>query len=101
MDELAIEAQQKMGKSIEALGSSYKTLRTGRASATLLDKVEADYYGDKLPINQIASISVPEPRQLLVKPYSGEDLKTVVAAINASDLGLNPIVDGNQIRIVI
>lgn len=100
--EIVLEiAKEKMEKSIESLKGNYSTIRTGRASASLLDRVEADYYGSPTPINQIASISIPEPRQLLVKPYDRNDVKSIVAAINASDLGINPIVDGQSIRLIL
>lgn len=101
MDIVLEIAKEKMEKSVEALKTNYSTIRTGRASASLLDRIEADYYGSPTPINQIASITIPEPRQLLVKPYDKNDIKAIVAAINASDLGLNPIVDGQSIRLIL
>ncbi|MFA5481486.1 MAG: ribosome recycling factor [Bacilli bacterium] len=101
MDELALETQEKMEKTIQVFKANLNTLRTGRANAALLDRIEADYYGDKMLIAQICAISIPEPRQLLVKPYDKSDLKSVASAISASDLGINPIVDGDQIRLII
>ena len=101
MDEIALEAQGKMNKSIEILHSTLATLRTGKASPALLNNLEIDYYGSMTPVNQISSISVPEPRQLLIKPYDRNDVKAIVSAINASDLGLNPINEGTQIRLMI
>ena len=101
MDIVLEIAKEKMEKSVESLKANYSTIRTGRASASLLDRIEADYYGSPTPVNQIASITIPEPRQLLVKPYDKDDLKAIVAAINASDLGLNPIVDGQSIRLIL
>lgn len=101
MDELAIEAQTKMDKSVDSLKSALSTLRTGRASAAMLEGVLVDYYGSMTPINQISSISIPEPRQLLIKPYDKNDVKSIVAAISASDLGLNPINEGNVVRLII
>jgi len=101
MDIVLEIAKEKMEKSVESLKSNYATIRTGRASASLLDRVEANYYGSPTPVNQIASITIPEPRQLLVKPYDKDDLKAIVAAINASDLGINPIVDGVSIRLIL
>lgn len=101
MDELALLAKERMQKSIVNLKEQYNTLRTGRANAALLDRIEADYYGDKLPIKDICAISVPEPRQLIVKPYDKGDVKAVYTAIVASDLGLNPTNEGDQIRILI
>lgn len=100
--EIVLEkAKEKMEKTIESLNSTYVTVRTGRASASLLDRVEADYYGSPTPVNQIASISIPEPKQILIKPYDRNDVKAIVAAINASDLGINPVVDGNCIRLTL
>lgn len=101
MDIVLEIAKEKMEKSVESLKSNYATIRTGRASASLLDRVEANYYGSPTPVNQIASITIPEPRQLLVKPYDKDDVKAIVAAINASDLGINPIVDGVSIRLIL
>ena len=101
MDEIVLEAQGKMNKSIEILHSTLATLRTGKASPALLNNLEIDYYGSMTPVNQISSISVPEPRQLLIKPYDRNDVKAIVSAINASDLGLNPINEGTQIRLMI
>ena len=101
MDAYALEAQEKMNKSIDSYRSTLSTLRTGRASPAMLNGIEVDYYGSPTPLNQISSISVPEPRQLLIKPYDKNDVKNVVAAINASDLGLNPINEGVCVRLII
>ena len=101
MDMYALEAQEKMNKTIESYRSTLATLRTGRASPAMLNGIEVDYYGSPTPLNQISSITVPEPRQLLIKPYDKNDVKNVVSAINASDLGLNPINEGTQIRLMI
>lgn len=101
MDELAIEAKSRMEKSLVALHNTFSTLRTGRANASLLDRIEVDYYGDKLPINQLAAISVPESRQLLIKPFSRDDIKAIITALGASDLGINPVNDGGSIRLVL
>lgn len=101
MDELTIQVKEKMDKTIDSLRGNFLTLRTGRANPNMLNNVQADYYGDKMPINQIAAITSPEPRQILVKPYDKNDLKAIVAAISTADLGLNPTVDGDQIRIII
>lgn len=100
MDELIFECQMRMEKTIENLKNQLVTLRTGRASAAVLNHIEIDYYGSMMPINQIASISSPEPRQLLIKPYDKGDLKAIITAINASDLGINPINDGTSIRLI-
>ena len=99
MDDIALEAQGKMNKSIEMLSQSLATLRTGRASAAMLSGINVDYYGSPTPLNQISSITVPEPRQLLIKPYDKNDVKAIVAAINASDIGINPINEGQLVRL--
>lgn len=95
------ELQEKMEKSVESLKANLNTLRTGRANAALLDNLYCDYYGEKMLVNQIATVKVPEPRQLLIMPYDAGDIKSIVAAINASEIGINPIVDGKQIRLII
>ena len=99
MDEIALDAQGKMNKTIDVLVQSLATLRTGRASAAMLNGINVDYYGSPTPLNQISSITVPEPRQLLIKPYDKNDIKNIIAAINASDLGLNPINEGQLVRL--
>ena len=101
MDEIVLEAQGKMNKSIEILRGTLATLRTGKASPALLNNLEIDYYGSPTPVNQISSISVPEPRQLLIKPYDRNDVKAIITALNVSDIGINPINEGTQIRLMI
>ena len=101
MDEIALDAQGRMNKSIDSLRQTLATLRTGRASPAILAGIEIDYDGSMTPINQISSITVPEPRQLLVKPYDKNDVKAIVSAINAANIGLNPINEGLVIRLII
>jgi len=101
MDAYAIDAQERMNKTIESLKGSLATLRTGRASAAMLNNIEVDYYGCPTPINQMASISIPEPRQILIKPYDKNDIKNIISAINASDIGINPINEGTQVRLLV
>ncbi|MDY0345605.1 MAG: ribosome recycling factor [Bacilli bacterium] len=101
MDELALEALDRMEKTIQVFKANLNTLRTGRANAALLDRIEVEYYGDKILVAQIASISIPEPRQLLIKPYDRGDIRSIVSAISTSDLSINPIVDADQIRLII
>ena len=101
MDEFVLDAQQKMNKTIEALRQNLSTLRTGRASPAILAGVQIDYYGSMTPISQVSSITVPEPRQLLIKPYDKNDIKAIVSAINAANLGLNPINEGTVVRLLI
>ena len=99
MDELVLLAREQMEKSVESLKGSLATVRTGRASAALLDGVMVDYYGEPTPLNQIASVTIPEARQLVIKPYDRNDIKNIIAAINASNLGLTPINDGALVRL--
>ena len=101
MDAYALEAKEKMDKTIDNFRANLATLRTGRASAGMLNGIEIDYYGSPTPINQIASITIPEPRQLLIKPYDKNDVKKIVAAIAASNLGINPINEGTMVRLII
>lgn len=101
MDEITLDAKERMDKTIEVLQSSLATLRTGRASPAMLNHIMIDYYGSMTPINQVSSISSPEPRQLLIKPYDRNDVKAIVNAISMSELGLNPVNEGAQIRLII
>lgn len=101
MDEITLDCQHKMNKTIDALRATLVTLRTGKANPQMLNGLMIDYYGSPTPVNQVSSISVPEPRQLVIKPYDKNDLKAIVAAIHASDLGLNPINEGTQVRLII
>lgn len=101
MDELIMMADEQMKKSADSLKNTLSSLRTGKASPAMLNGINVDYYGSPTPLNQISSVSVPEPRQLLIKPYDKGDIKNIVAAINASDLGINPSNEGNQIRLTI
>src|SRR5262249_18270668 len=87
------------GKAHEALKRELSTLRAGRANAAILDGVRADYYGTPTPLAQMAHINVPEPRLITVKPWDKSQVKAVEKAIRDSDLGLNPQVDGDLIRI--
>jgi len=101
MDEIALEAKERLAKCVVSLKNELVTLRTGRASPAMLDRIECEYYGDKIAINQISSISSPEPRQLLIKPYDKNDVKAIVAAINAANIGVNPVNEGDSIRITV
>jgi len=100
MDDYALEAKEKMAKTIENLRGSLATLRTGRANPSMLNGIMVDYYGEPTPLNQISSVSIPEPRQLLIKPYDRNDVKNVVAAISASNIGINPINEGTTVRLI-
>lgn len=95
------EAEDRMGKSVEALRQDLATIRTGRASPRLIERVMVNYYGTPTPLNQIASIAAPEARLLTIKPWDPNALSNIEKAILASDLGLNPNNDGTIIRLVI
>jgi ribosome recycling factor len=101
MDDLLQDAERRMDKSVEAAAHEFNTVRTGRASAALLDRIEIDYYGQKTPLKQLATINVPEPRLLTVQPYDPGSLKPIERAIQESDLGLTPSNDGKIIRLPI
>mmetsp|Transcript_34227 Transcript_34227/g.63304 ORF Transcript_34227/g.63304 Transcript_34227/m.63304 type:complete len:233 (-) Transcript_34227:83-781(-) len=96
---IASKAEEKMGKSIESVKSNLVTIRTGRANAAMLDRVNVEYYGVETPLNQMASISVPSAQQLQVDPYDKSILGEVEKAIMEAELGLTPNNDGNTIRI--
>ncbi|MBI3947858.1 MAG: ribosome recycling factor [Armatimonadetes bacterium] len=102
MAELALEeAEEKMKKAVEATRREFNGIRTGRASPALLDRVSVDAYGTHLPLNQVATISVPEPRLLVISPWDKGTIGPIERAIMKSDLGLNPMSDGNVIRLAI
>ena len=95
------QAEARMKKAVEATANNFSHVQTGRASASLLDNVFVDYYGSKSPLTQVATITTPDPRALLIQPWDRTILKEVEKAIARSDLGLNPNNDGNVIRIQI
>ncbi|MGL6106762.1 ribosome recycling factor [Romboutsia sp.] len=99
--ELHKQLESKMTKTIDALKYEYTTIRTGRANAQMLDKVRVDYYGTPTPVNQMAAISVPEPRTLMISPWDKTSMAEIEKAIRNSDLGLNPSNDGQVIRIAV
>lgn len=91
------DAERRMQKAVEALKQDLGAIRAGRASATLVDRITVDYYGAPTPLNQVASISVPEARQLLIQPWDRKLLSDIEKAIQKSDLGINPNNDGQVI----
>lgn len=99
MEQVFKDIEKRMGNTIEVLKQEMATLRAGRANPSLLDKVHVEYYGVPTPLNQVANISAPEPRMLLVQPWDKGIIGDVERAILKSDLGLNPNNDGNIIRI--
>lgn len=95
------EAEERMDKAIASLKRELSTLRAGRATPSLLDRVTVDYYGSPTPVNQVANISTPEPRLIVIQPWEKTMLGPIEKAILKSDLGLTPTNDGNVIRIAI
>jgi ribosome recycling factor len=101
VEDLMQGAARRMDKSVGSTRGSFNTVRTGRASAALLDRIEIDYYGQKTPLKQLASINVPEPRLLTIQPYDPSSIKAIEKAIQESDLGLTPSNDGKIVRLPI
>lgn len=99
--EIIAKHEENMQKSIEALKREYGSIRAGRATPALLDKVMVDYYGTPTPVNQVAKVSVPEPRMITIQPWEKPMLHAIEKAIMKSDLGLSPNSDGTAIRLVI
>jgi ribosome recycling factor len=99
--ELLEDARDRMGKSIEAIRHEFATVRTGRASPHLLDRVQVDYYGASTPLKQLANVAATEARLLTITPYDNSAIKQIEKAILESDLGLTPSNDGNLVRLVI
>jgi ribosome recycling factor len=99
IDDLIRDATTRMDKSVEATHNELNTIRTGRASAALLDRVAVEYYGQQTPLNQLATINVPEPRMLTVQPFDPSSIRAIEKAIQESDLGLTPSNDGKLIRL--
>jgi ribosome recycling factor len=101
IDVLLQDARERMAKSVQSSQHEFFSVRTGRASPALLDRVVVDYYGAPTPLNQLATISAPEARLLSVQPYDKSSIKTIEKAINESDVGLSPSNDGNVIRLAV
>jgi ribosome recycling factor len=99
MQDLLKDIDSKMNAAIETVSREFASVRTGRASTALLDTVRVDYYGTLTPVNQVASISVPDARTLLIQPWEATQLQAIEKAIIKSDLGLNPANDGKLIRL--
>src|SRR3954454_19628316 len=101
VDELITDAQTRMGKSVEHSRNEFSTVRTGRASPSLLDRVQVEYYGTPTPLKQLATIHAPEAQLLTVQPFDKSSIKNIEKPTRESDLGLNPPNDGNLIRLSI
>ena len=101
VDELIDNAQSRMGKSVEHGRTEFNTVRTGRATPALLDRIAVDYYGAITPLKQLATISAPEPRMLVIQPFDAQTTKDIERAIKESKLGINPHTEGKVIRLPI
>lgn len=101
IDDVMADAEVRMGKAIDALRRDLGSIRTGRASPSLVDRLVVDYYGSSTPLNQLAGVSVPEPRLLVIQPWDRGSMPAIEKAIMKSELGLNPSNDGQIIRIAI
>ena len=99
MKELLKNTEEKMNKTVGVLERDYKSIRAGRANVSVLDRVTVDYYGCPTPIQQMAAVSVPEPRVLMIQPWDASTLKDIEKAILTSDIGINPQNDGRVIRL--
>ncbi len=100
MNTVINNAEEKMMKTLDALDRDYKAVRVGRATPAVLDRITVDYYGAPTPIQQMAAISVPEPRMLQIQPWDATTLKSIEKAIQVADIGINPQNDGRVIRLV-
>src|SRR5205823_9826425 len=100
-DDFVKNATDRMDKSVEATHEHFNSVRTGRASAALLDRIQIDYYGTPTPLKNLATINVPEPRLLTIQPFDPSSIKQIERAIQESDLGLTPSNDGKLVRLPI
>lgn len=100
-DDIFGSAEHRMRRAVEILQRDYGNIRTGRARPALLDRVQVDYYGTPTPVNNLATVSVPEPRMLVIQPWDRTTIGAIEKAIQRSDLGLNPNSDGTVIRLVL
>lgn len=101
IEDVLKETEERMKKSVEALSNDLVNIRTGRASPALVERLQVDYYGTQVPLNQLSTISVPEPRLLVIRPYDPSSLPEIEKAILKSELGLTPANDGKVIRLSI
>ena len=100
IDEILLEAEEKMDKAVTVAKDDFTSIRTGRVTPAMFNKITAEYYGTPTPINQLASFTLPEPRMVIVQPYDASSLTAIEKAIRESDLGVNPGNDGKIIRVV-
>jgi len=99
IDDTLLEAEEKMEKAVEFAKEEFSAIRTGRATPAMFSKIFVDYYGSPTPLPQVASIGIPEPRMVLIKPYDAAQTKAIEKAIRDSDLGVNPNNEGTQLRL--
>jgi ribosome recycling factor len=101
IDETLFEAEEKMERAIDHAKDEFAAIRTGRATPAMFSRVIIDYYGAPTPLTQMASLAIPEPRMVIIKPHDPSQLKAMEKAIRDSDLGVNPNNEGNQLRLVL
>jgi ribosome recycling factor len=99
IDDILLEAEEKMERAIDHAKEEFAVIRTGRASSAMFNRITVDYYGAPTPLPQVASIAIPEPRMVLIKPFDTSQITEIENAIRNSDLGVNPANEGNQIRL--
>ena len=95
------DSEERMKKSLEVVQQSLSSIRTGRANAGMVEHLRVDYYGTSTPLKQIANVTVPEPRMILIQPWDATAIKSVEKAILDSDLGISPVIDGKMVRLVV
>lgn len=98
-DEILLDTEERMEKAVQVLQGQFQGLRTGRATPGLVDSIRVDYYGSPTPLKQIASVSCPEPQQIVIRPFDATQINAIVKAIQSSDVGLSPNSDGRLIRL--
>jgi len=101
IDDTLLDAEERMERAVEHAKEEFAAIRTGRASAAMFGKIVIDYYGTPTPVPQMASIGIPEPRMVIIKPYDASQLAAMERAIRDSDLGVNPNNEGTQLRIIL
>ena len=101
IEDIQLDAKEGMAKTLEALESSFKRIRTGRANISPLDSIEIDYYGNKTPLNQVSNISIEDAKTLAIVPWEKDNVPLIEKSIQQSDLGLQPITSGETIRVIL
>ena len=101
IEDIQLDAKEGMAKTLEALESSFKRIRTGRANISLLDSIEIDYYGNKTALNQVSNISIEDAKTLAIVPWEKDNVPLIEKSIQQSDLGLQPITSGETIRVIL